>query len=199
MKVSTLADRYDRHRGKPTAGRRNLKGRAEQYAAGRKHSLPGCRPACTFAGMPYTIEVTAEISAPVARVWRALTNPDEVVRWDTTVDASLDAPVDYPQPGQHVRWRCRNTTELLHDRPLVVEPGRRLQALLEFDRQRMDETYTLTPTDGATVLSLRVELTVRARFLAGPILLHVVDGPAARRAAEASMTNLKYYCELATG
>lgn len=146
--------------------------------------------------MAYIIDVSIEIAAPAERVWRALTNPDEVVRWDASVTAALDAPADYPQAGQHVRWRCRGTTELLHDRPLDVEPNHRLQALLQFGRKRMDETYTLTGGE-ATNLNLRILLTVNARFFAGPALLHLVDGPATRRAAEASMTNLKYYCELA--
>jgi hypothetical protein len=205
----------------------------------------------------YTIDLTTHIAASPDRVWRALTNPDAVARWDTTVIAPLDAPPDYPQPGQHVRWRCRNTTELLHDHPQHVEPERRLHSHLTFGRQRLDETYTLeaasneprassdelraarrgpapkpaqsdseapptqenpanpanpwpipatpeppgTPAGArtTTTLHLHIELSVRAPFIAGPILLQLIDGPATRRNAEAALTNLKYYCELSPG
>ena len=246
--------------------------------------------------MPYTIDLTTDSHAPPDHVWRALCDPAAVTRWDTTVIDALDASPDYPQPGQHVRWRCRNTSELLHDRPQHVETNRRLHSLLDFGRQHLDETYTLSPLPGSTLapegreapqdaaspplperergpggevgtapmsqtarlepvqgheppngtplslegegrgegasgqpaatpetpntarpepvqgrqtpdatrpqaptgtrLNLHITLTVHAPFIAGPILLHLIDGPATRRAFEASLTNLKYYCEL---
>ena len=146
--------------------------------------------------MAYTIELATEIGAPPDRVWRALCDPAAVTRWDAAVVAALDAPADYPQPGQHVRWRCRDTSELLHDRPQEVEPERRLRSLLEFGRQRLDETYTLTATPAGTRLDLAIRLRVSAQFIAGPILMHLVDGPAVRRAFEGSLTNLKFYCEM---
>jgi uncharacterized protein YndB with AHSA1/START domain len=149
--------------------------------------------------VPYTIDLTIDIDAPPSTVWRALCDPAAVVRWDTTVVAALDAPPDYPQPGQHVRWRCRNTSELLHDRPQEVVEARTLRSVLEFGRQRMDETYTLSEAEGGTRLDLHIVLKVTAPFIAGPILLHAVDGPMTRRGFEASLTNLKYYCEMAAG
>ena len=48
-----------------------------------------------------------------------------------------------------------------------------------------------------THLHLHIGLRVTAPFIAGPILLHLIDGPMTRRAFEASLTNLKYYCEIA--
>jgi len=147
--------------------------------------------------MAYAIDLDVRIEAPPGRVWRALVDPAAVVRWDSTVVAALDAPADYPQPGQHVRWRCRGTTELLHDRPQEVEPEWRLRSVLEFGRQRLDETYTLEETpDGGTALHLHIDLSVRARLIAGPILLHLVDGPSVRRAFDTSLINLKFYCEM---
>jgi polyketide cyclase/dehydrase/lipid transport protein len=256
----------------------------------------------------YTIDLTTNIAAPPEAVWRALTDPNAVVRWDTTVTRALDAPPDYPQPGQHVQWRCLNTTELLHDHPQHVDPTHRLHSLLVFGRQHLNETYTLeaaspkaqaaspeppssqthpdypahprpqpappealeghealegretpdvssslslegegrgegdsphapdqpaespstqthpvnpvhprpnlstpeTPTAprpagrGArgsggevqhTTLHLHIDLTVTAPFIAGPLLLHLRDGPATRRTFAASLTNLKRYCE----
>ena len=146
--------------------------------------------------MAYRIDLAEEITAPRAVVWRALCDPAAVTRWDATVTAALDAPADYPQPGQHVRWRCKDTSELLLDRPQEVEPNRRLRSLLEFGRQRLDETYTLTESPAGTLVNLHIKLKVTAPFIAGVILLRLVDGPMVRRAFEVSLTNLKYFCEL---
>ena len=145
--------------------------------------------------MPYAIDLTTEIDVPPSRVWRALCDPAEVILWDTTVDAALDAPADYPKLGQHVRWRCKGTKTLLHDHPQNVQPERRLHSLLAFGRQHLDETYTLTATPSGTRLDLHIDLTLTTPAIA-PLLLRFIDGPAVQRAFEASLTNLKYYCEL---
>ena len=73
-----------------------------------------------------TFAETIEIAATPERVWRALTIPTEVVCWDTGVLEPIDAPSDYPRPGQHVRWRYRFglLPLTLHDRPTQVEPPR---------------------------------------------------------------------------
>ena len=144
--------------------------------------------------MPYRIHLAVDIAAPPDTVWRALCDPHAVTRWDTTVIAALDAPPDYPQPGQHVRWRCEGTSELLHDHPQHVEPNQRLHSLLDFGRQRMDETYVLTETPSGTRLDLHVDLRVMAPFIAG-VILRFVDGRLVRNGFEASLANLKRYCE----
>ncbi len=144
--------------------------------------------------MAYTIDLSIDIASPPERVWQALCNPNEVTRWDSTVVAALDAPLDYPQSGQHVQWRCKGTSELLHDRPQDVEPNRRLRSLLDFGRQRLDETYLLSETPGGTRLDLHIELKVRAPFIAG-LVLRFIDGAAVRRDFGASLAGLKRHCE----
>ena len=73
-----------------------------------------------------------------------------MVQWDTGVAAALDAPANYPQPGQHVRWRYRNGPfRILHDRPQDVVAERRLRSLLSVGPFRFDETYTLEPATAA--------------------------------------------------
>ena len=84
--------------------------------------------------------------------------------------------------------------ELLHDRPQHVEPNRRLHSLLDFGRQRLNETYLLTGTPEGTRLDLHIELRVRAPFIAG-LILRFVDGAAVRRDFEASLDGLKRHCE----
>ena len=68
---------------------------------------------------------TVRIATSVERVWRALTAPAEVVQWDSGVIEPIDAPADYPQPGQHVRWRYRYgpIPLILEDRPSEVVPN----------------------------------------------------------------------------
>ena len=102
----------------------------------------------------YAFDTSVEIAAPPERVWRALCDPAEVVRWDTGVAEALDAPADYPQPGQHVRWRYTNGPfRLLHDRPKEVVANQKLRSLLAVGPLRFDETYTLEARDGGTLLT----------------------------------------------
>ena len=91
--------------------------------------------------------LTTLIDAPVDRVWRALCDPAEVVQWDAGVIIAIDAPADYPRPGQTVRWRYRSERrpELL-DRPQEVVPEQKLRSILELGPYYMDETYI---ADGA--------------------------------------------------
>src|SRR5690348_2354304 len=94
--------------------------------------------------MPYRFTLAVTIAAPASRVWRALCEPGEVVRWDSGVVEALDAPPDYPRAGQHVRWRTGSGRfRILHDRPLEVVPEQRLRSRLALGPWRYDETYTI--------------------------------------------------------
>src|SRR5437773_820782 len=113
---------------------------------------------------------TTQIEAPLDRVWHALCDPSEVVQWDSGVIAAIDAPHDYPRPGQTVRWQYRSKRwpELI-DRPQEVVPEQRLRSILQLGPYYMDETYSLTALQGGTMLTTTVELTMR-RSLLGPLL-----------------------------
>ena len=105
--------------------------------------------------------MSTAIHADRARVWRALTEPQEVVGWDRSVIAPIDVPPDYPKPGQHVRWRARmnDVPVILHDRPIEVVVGERLRSDLSHGLFRCDETYGLMddPTaPGRTRLTMKV-------------------------------------------
>jgi uncharacterized protein YndB with AHSA1/START domain len=139
--------------------------------------------------------LTTLIGAPVERVWRALCDPAEVVQWDAGVSAAVDAPSDYPRPGQTVRWRYRSERwpELL-DRPQEVVPEQKLRSILELGPYYMDEAYWLTALSGTTRLETTVELTVR-RSIVGPVLERLWAGREVRKGFEASLAGLKRYCE----
>jgi uncharacterized protein YndB with AHSA1/START domain len=143
----------------------------------------------------FSFSVSVEIDAPPSRVWRALCDPAEVVVWDTGVGSALDAPADYPQPGQHVRWRYANGPfRLLHDRPQEVVPERTLRSLISNGPLRVDETYRLELAGGGTRLTATLGLRVPWPIL-GAMAERRVFGPATRRAVTASLAAIKRHCE----
>ena len=143
----------------------------------------------------YSFRVTVDIAASPARVWRALCDPAEVVQWDTGVTAALDAPSNYPQPGQHVHWRySAGPFGILHDRPQEVAPERTLRSLITIGPFRFDETYTLEPSDGGCRLTASME--VRAPLTAlGWLFERLYLGPQSRRTVEASLRAITKHCE----
>lgn len=143
----------------------------------------------------YSFSVGVEIDAPPARVWRALCDPAEVAQWDTGIEGAIDAPADYPQPGQYVRWRYANGPyRTLHDRPQEVVAERTLRSLISVGPTEMDETYTLEAIDGGTRLTAR--MLVRVTWpIAGVLAERLVFGPASRRAVAASLAAIKVHCE----
>lgn len=143
----------------------------------------------------FSFTISVDIAATPARVWRALCVPEEVIAWDTGIEEALDAPPDYPQPGQHVRWRYSNGPfRLLHDRPQEVIPERMLRSLISNGPMRIDETYKLEVLRDGT----RLEATVLLRVpwpIAGPLAERVVFGPATQKTVAASLAAIKRHCE----
>jgi uncharacterized protein YndB with AHSA1/START domain len=144
----------------------------------------------------FCFSVSVEVGAPPSRVWRALCDPAEVVVWDTGVERALDAPADYPQPGQHVRWRYSNGPfRVLHDRPQEVVPERTLRSLISNGPLRIDETYELEAVAGG---GTRLTATLLLRIpwpIAGAIAERRVFGPATKHAVTASLSAIKRHCE----
>lgn len=151
----------------------------------------------------YSFSVSVDIAAAPARVWRALCDPAEVVQWDSGVAAALDAPPDYPQPGQHVRWRYTSGLfRILHDRPREVAAERALRSLLSIGPFRFDEMYTLEARDGSAGLAAGSGCRLTAAldvFLPLPVLGGLYEqfvlGPQSERSVAASMRALKRHCE----
>jgi uncharacterized protein YndB with AHSA1/START domain len=146
-----------------------------------------------------TTVMSTVIDAGRERVWRALTAPDEVIRWDERTVALVDAPDGYPRIGEKVRWRYRLGTVrvIRHERPMEVAPGLRLRSLITLGGLRFDETYTLTPEPGE---SDRTRLAIR---LVSPNAVPVVSGlldrfDVRRLAAElidSRLRSLQKWCE----
>ena len=108
-----------------------------------------------------TSAMSTAITAGRERVWRALTTPSELIRWDDELIALLDPVPDYPQLGQQVRWRYRigSVEIIVHQTIQEVQPGERLQSAICRGLFRFDETYTLADevaSPDRTRLSLKV-------------------------------------------
>ena len=117
-----------------------------------------------------TFSETIEISCDRLRVWRALSTPSEVVCWDTGIVEPLDAPPDYPKPGQYVRWRYRLGPILmtLHDCPSEVVPPSTFRSSIHLGPFDFDETYTLTEKDpSSTELAAELSLTSDVAVIGG--------------------------------
>jgi len=117
------------------------------------------------------------IAANPERVWQALTTPTEVVCWDTGIIRPLDAPLDYPKPGQHVRWQYRlgPLPLVLHDHPTRVET---------------------TSTFASSIRLVTAELSLTSRLpIIGTLLERVVGEPLARSTVQTSLAAIKRHCE----
>ncbi len=145
----------------------------------------------------YRFLVSTEIEAAPSRVWRALCDPAEVVVWDTGVEEAIDAPADYPQPGQHVRWRYSNGPfRILNDRPQDVTPNERLSSRLAVGPFRFDEVYTLEENGSGCRLTAEMDVSVPLPVL-GFLIERAYLGPSTKRTVEASLGAIKRHCEAA--
>jgi len=105
--------------------------------------------------------MSTAIGSSRARVWRALTDPDELMGWDERRVSLVDAAAAYPSVGEPVRWRYQlgSVLVILRDEPLEIDPGARLRSSLAFGQLELDETCTLGSEPGdpeRTRLGLRV-------------------------------------------
>jgi hypothetical protein len=137
------------------------------------------------------------IAASIERVWRALTAPAEVVQWDSGIVEPIDAPPDYPRPGQHVRWRYRlgPLPLILHDRPTEVVPASILRSSIQLGPFRFDETYELHSLEPSTT-SLRARLVVSSGVpVLGSLLVRLVGAPLAKATVRSSLEAIRLHCE----
>ncbi len=101
------------------------------------------------------------IGAERDRIWRAITDPSELLRWDEQLVALLDPAPDFPRLGQRVRWRYRigSVPVVIHQTIREVQPGEILQSAISRGVFSFEETYTLADEvalPDRTRLSLRV-------------------------------------------
>ena len=98
------------------------------------------------------------VHTPRVRVWRALTEPAEVIRWDERILSLEEPSPDYPSTEQVAHWRYRlgSVAVELRDQPLEVLPCQRLRHARSIGSFEFEETYTLSKEGDNTRLSLRL-------------------------------------------
>ncbi len=151
------------------------------------------------ASQVITITMSTVINARPGRVWRALTQPRELVRWDERIVEPIDVPADYPKEGQHARWRSRSggVQVVIHDRPQQVVPGTRLHSSVAVGLFRFEATYTLhieAGEPGKTRLGLKLVANNAMPMMGGEL-----DRFAVRRMAvehvDTSLRSVQKWCE----
>ncbi len=139
------------------------------------------------------------IGAERARVWRALTEAAEVLRWDDHVLELFGPAGDYPQVGHKVRWRYRlgAIPVVLHECPLEVIPDARLRSSVALGLFHFEETFQLAAEPGddqRTRLSLKLIASNSV-----PIVGGALDRFAVRRLAnefiDAKLRAVQKWCE----
>ena len=139
------------------------------------------------------------IGAERTRVWRALTEAAEVVRWDERVLELCEPAGEYPRVGRKVRWRYQlgAIPVVLHECPLEVIPDARLRSAIALGLFRFDETFQLASEPGDEQRT-RLTLKLIARNSI-PVVGGVLDRFAVRRLAndfiDAKLRAVQKWCE----
>jgi hypothetical protein len=145
------------------------------------------------------------IQAPRERVWRALSQPRERIRWDIRI-LSLTRPVpDYPHGDEPAHWRYQlgSVPVELIDQPVEVVPGKRLRQALSIGSFRYEQTYTLSEGSedeageeaGRTRLSLRFSAPENTVPVVGGALDRFDLRRLASEIVDDSLRSLQRWCE----
>lgn len=130
-----------------------------------------------------TTALSTLVGAPRERVWRALTEPAEIVRWDERAVELLE-PVAQPlERGCVLRWRYLVGGVPLELREEIVDlvPQERVHAAAQLGLLRFEETFTLAD-DAADAARTRLGLRLSAEN-AVPIVGGLLDRFSVRRQA----------------
>ena len=146
-----------------------------------------------------TVSMAAVIRAPRERVWRALTSPQELIRWDDRVVAlnqgarSGNRRCGRPQN----RYRWGPVWVDLRYRPLEVVRGQRIRSEISLGLFRFEATHTLSSEDGdpsRTRLSLRLAFPNSVPVLGGCVDRFDLRRVASRLVSE-NIAALQSWCE----
>ncbi|MFQ5507175.1 MAG: hypothetical protein ACE5F1_20585 [Planctomycetota bacterium] len=143
--------------------------------------------------------MSTAVSGGRSRVWRALTDPDELIRWDDRILSLLDSADGYPQAGRQIRWRYRLGTVpvMLRNSPIEVVPGERLHTKSSLGLFCFDEVFTLDE-EGEDPDRTRVNLKLSAENSL-PVVGGLLDRFAVRRVAvemvDRKLRSIRKWCE----
>lgn len=146
-----------------------------------------------------TTALSAVIGAARPRVWNAIIDPTQVIRWDEPMLALLEPAKGYPREGQHVRWRYHlgAISVVYHERTVEVVPERRLHSTVAMGLFHFQQTWSLVDESGdprRTRLGLR--LTAANAI---PVVSGLIDRFGVRRLSaeyvDAKLHALQEWCE----
>jgi uncharacterized protein YndB with AHSA1/START domain len=151
--------------------------------------MPIVRSPCPIVRWVRRVTVTTQISASADRVWRALTVPSEVQRWDGVIPS--DVAENYPTAGQDARWSTKAgpLRLTLHDRIRVVDPPRRFASSISVGFVHVEEEYRLQSCGHGSELVSANEVRSSIPGL-GWLALRLTKSN-----VEMSMERLKAFCE----
>jgi uncharacterized protein YndB with AHSA1/START domain len=150
-----------------------------------------------------TAAMSTVIGAARARVWRALTQAAEVVRWDERVIALREPASEYPQVGRSVHWRYRlgPVPVVLHERPLEVVPDSKLRSSVALGLFHFDETFQLSSEPGEQERTRLMLKLIASNSV--PVVGGALDRFAVRRLAaefiDAKLRGVQRWCETPVG
>lgn len=151
-----------------------------------------------------TIAMRTSIAAEPERVWRALTDPSELVAWDASMLAAIDPAADYPSCDHTMRWRylLGGVQLVLNERPREVVPLKKLHSSLTLGSLRLEQTYRLAGEGASSDASqpqttqLGIKLTAKN---AVPVVSGMIDRFEIRRMTtrrvDEMMRSLQRWCE----
>ena len=143
-----------------------------------------------------TTALAIHVGAPRARVWRALTDPAEVIRWDESLLALLEPAEGYPRVGQHVKWHYRvgAVPVIFHDRPLEVVNQERLRSQIAMGLFRFDRIWSMADEADRTRLALSLAVENSIATVAGSVDRFDVRRMAAEY-VDSKLRALQKWCE----
>ena len=146
-----------------------------------------------------TTALSTVVGAPRSRVWRALIDPAEIVRWDERAVQLLEPVAEPLRPGRVLRWRylLGGIPLELREEILDLLPEEKLHSAAQLGLFRFEQTFSLAD-DAADPARTRLGLRLTAEN-AVPIVGGVLDRFAVRRQAadfvDARLRGLQKWCE----
>jgi hypothetical protein len=147
-----------------------------------------------------TLAMSAVVAASRASIWRALSDPEQVLHWRPGVIGVLPPAAGELMPGRVLRLRCAlgAVPVVLEERTLEVSSEEKLRSELRLGLFHCEETFSLAAADpdgGHTRVGLRITTPSET-----PLVGESLDRFAVRRFATGLASNsleaLREWCEL---
>jgi hypothetical protein len=105
-----------------------------------------------------TTALTACVAAGSDAVWRAITDPAELIRWDAAALALLEPCDDWPLEGRSLVWRYQlgSVSVRLRDKPVEIVPEKRLRSAVALGSFRFEQIWSLADDAGRARVGLSI-------------------------------------------